>query len=304
MRTSTSRVEQFLVGDRVGAREADDRRRAGTGVPEQCLRVEAGRVVDAAADVGHRDDGAAGVVHELRGQPADLSEALHRHGDPARVDSGVAQRAERGVHDSPAGGTAAALRSADRGGLAGHHTGDRVAGVGGVGVHQPGHRLLVGADVRGGDVLLRADHRHQLGGVPAGDPLQLVAGQRFRVDPDTALGTAVGNADQRALPGHPHGQRADLVDVGLRVEADAALGRAAGQVVLHPEPVQDLDPAVVAAQRHGDGDLPPGGPEQVVEPVIEAELSDSLGELVLRRLPGGHTCGHAVLQATVGPGRR
>ena len=37
-----------------------------------------------------------------------------------------------------------------------------------VGVHHPGHGLFVGADVRGGDVVLRTDQRHDLGGVAPG----------------------------------------------------------------------------------------------------------------------------------------
>ena len=49
---------------------------------------------------------------------------------------------------------------------------------------------------------------------------------------DAALRAAERHVDERALPGHPHGQRADVVEVGARVEAQAALGRTAGDVVL------------------------------------------------------------------------
>ena len=41
-----------------------------------------------------------------------------------------------------------------------------------------------------------------------------------------------GMPDDRALPGHPHGERLDLVEADVLVVADAALGRAATQVVL------------------------------------------------------------------------
>ena len=247
---------------------------------------------------------AAGVVQELRGQPADLAEALHRDGGAARVDAGLPQRAERRVHHAAAGRAAAPLGAADGDRLAGDHAGDRVAGVDGVGVHHPGHGLLVGADVRRRDVLLRADDRQDLRDVAAGHPLQLVAGQRLGVDRDAALRPAVRHADQRALPGHPHRQRADLVEVGGRVEADAALGRAAGQVVLDPVAAQHLDVPVVVPQRDRDRDLAPRRAQQLVEAVVEAELADRLGELVLGGLPRGHPCSHEALPVANADGRR
>ena len=49
---------------------------------------------------------------------------------------------------------------------------------------------------------------------------------------DAALGAAERDVDQGALPGHPHRQRPDFVEVGRRVVAQAALGRAARDVVL------------------------------------------------------------------------
>ena len=56
-----------------------------------------------------------------------------------------------------AGRLAAAQRSADLDRLAGHHGGRRVADVHRVGVHEPGHHLLVGVDVGRRDVVLGAD---------------------------------------------------------------------------------------------------------------------------------------------------
>ena len=49
-------------------------------------------VVGAALDVGDRDDLAAGVVEVLRGEAADLAEALDRDRHVPRVDAGLAQR--------------------------------------------------------------------------------------------------------------------------------------------------------------------------------------------------------------------
>ena len=58
---------------------------------------------------------------------------------------------------------------------------------------------------------------------------------------DAALGAAVGQIDQRVLPGLEHGQGHDLVHVHGRVVANAALERAAGVVVLGAIAGEDLD---------------------------------------------------------------
>ena len=51
--------------------------------------------------------------------------------------------------------------------------------------------------------------------------------QLLGVDDDAALAAAVGDVHDRALPGHPHRQGANLVERDVLVVADAALGRAA-----------------------------------------------------------------------------
>jgi hypothetical protein len=44
------------------------------------------------------------------------------------------------------------------------------------GVHDPGHNTLVGAYVRGGDVLVGADEDADLGGVATGQVLEVTGG--------------------------------------------------------------------------------------------------------------------------------
>ena len=53
-----------------------------------------------------------------------------------------------------------------------------------------------------------------------------------RIAGHAALRAAERDVDEGALPGHPHRQRADVVEVGLRVVSQAALGRSARDVVL------------------------------------------------------------------------
>ena len=72
----------------------------------------------------------------------------------------------------------------------------------------------------------------------------------LRVADDAALRAAERDAHQRALPRHPHRERLDLVDGDVGVVADAALRRAARDVVGDAVALEDLRRAVV----HADGD--------------------------------------------------
>ena len=66
---------------------------------------------------------------------------------------------------------------------------------------------------------------------------------------DAALGAAEGDVDDRALPGHPGGQRAHFVERDVGRVADAALGRAARDGVLHAIAGEDFQAAVVELNR-------------------------------------------------------
>ncbi len=53
----------------------------------------------------------------------------------------------------------------------------------------------------------------------------------MNIHPHAALGTAKRQINDRALHGHQEGERLDLVDSHIRVEANAALGRAERVVI-------------------------------------------------------------------------
>ena len=197
-------------------------------------------------------------VEEAGGIPADLAEALHRRGGTVDADPARPQRRERNVHDASRRGGGAAERTSEADRLAGGDAEDRVALLHRVGVHHPGHGLLVGADVGGGDVVRGADQRADLAGVAAGHPLELGGAVTTRVDADAALGAAVGHVEQGALPRHPHREGAYLVEGDVGRVAKAALGRSAGEVVLHAVADEQLDLAAVAAQRDADGHFATG----------------------------------------------
>ena len=169
----------------------------------------------------------------LRGEAADIAEALHDRGGTRRRQPDALHRAVRQIGDAAAGGLAPALGAAGRDRLAGDDLGDGAALVHGIGVHEPRHHLLVGAHVGRHHVGVRTDERDHLLHVAARQVLQLVPRQRARIDRDAALGAAIGQAGQRAFPAHPDRQRRDLADIDAEREARAALGRAERQVVLH-----------------------------------------------------------------------
>ena len=122
-------------------------------------------------------------------------------------------------------------------------------------VHDPRHDLGVGVDVGRRDVAVGTDEDRDLGGEAPGHVLQLLAAEPARVDDDAALGAPVRDVDDGALPGHPHGQRLDLVQRDVRVEADAALRRSAVDAVLDAVAGEDLDAAVVHLDREVAGEL-------------------------------------------------
>ena len=119
-------------------------------------------------------------------------------------------------------------------------------------VHHPGHRLLVRGHVRGGDVLLRPDDGQELRREPARQALDLGQRELARVAANAALRAAVRQAEERALPRHPHRERRALAERDLRVVADAALRRPEDARVL--DAVAGEHDAAPVVHPHGDAD--------------------------------------------------
>ncbi len=132
-------------------------------------------------------------------------------------------------------------------------------------VEDPRHHRAVGADVRRGDVLLGTDLVDDLDRIATRHALELAARELLRVDDDAALRPAERNSHQRALPRHPHRERLHLVDRDVGVIADAALRRAARDVVRDAVALEDARRAVIHVD--GDGDL--DGPLAVAEDADE-----------------------------------
>ncbi len=253
---------------------------------EHAVEVEAVGVLDAAAGIGHRDDRRALVGHEPRRDVAGVAEAL----DDGRRLGEIHAEMLGGVHDrehaATSRGLVAALGSAETDRLAGHDARDRVADVHGVRVHEPGHDLGRGVDVRRRDVALGPDQDRDLGEEPAAESLELPLGQLLGVDGDAALAAAVRDAHDRALPGHPHREGLDLVERDVLVVPDAALGGAAAEVVLDAIAGEDLDGSVVHVHREVDRELAARLAQHVAQARVKVEHLGREIELVLGDLPG------------------
>ena len=111
----------------------------------------------------------------------------------------------------------------------------------GVGVHDPRHGLLVGVHVGSGNIFFRSDEFDEFRGVAASHALEFALRHFLGVADDAALGSAEGDVDDGALPGHPAGEGADFVEGDVGGVADAALGGAACDGVLDTIAGEDFD---------------------------------------------------------------
>ena len=252
---SISSSSALVTARRTG--EADDR--AVLGLPgDDAVDIQAGRVVDAAARVGDGDDlGALGSAIEQRRDRAGVAEALHGDRGVVEVDAQVARRLARCSED----------RSRARSPRCGPRSRPALIGLP---VTTPGtvyptcieyvsmiQAMIWALVLTSGAGMSRSGPMStlDLGREAAGQALELAHRELLGVDDHAALAAAVGDADDRALPGHPHRQGLDLVEGHVLVVADAALGRAAAEVVLDAVAGEDLDAAVVHLDREVDGQL-------------------------------------------------
>ena len=136
------------------------------------------------------------------------------------------------------------------------------------------------------DVRVGADDAFELGGEPAGQGFELLRAHRARIAGHAAFGAAERDVDQGRLPGHPHRQRPDVIEVGRRVESQAALGRTARDVVLDAVALEDLDRAVIALDGEVDRELALGYSEDGAQAGLERDVVGCGIELRERRRQG------------------
>ncbi len=156
--------------------------------------------------------------------------------------------------------------------------------VHGVGVHDPGHGLRVGADVRRGNVALWSKPFAQFGGVAAGDALDFVFGKLVGIADHAALRAAEGNIDDGALPRHPGSEGADFVEAHIRRKADTTFTWASDRGVKHAIAGEDFELAVVERDRNVNRDFLAGILQIAVEAIFQIQLVRGDFEARFRRL--------------------
>ena len=257
--------------------------------------IEPGRIVQRAGMIADRDDLQAVLMQLQRRIGADIAKALDHGGRRAGIDRELLQHPSREIGDAAAGGFAPAQRAARRHRLAGHDLGHGAALIHRVGVHEPGHHLLVGAHVRRHHVGVRTDERNHLLHVATRQRFQLAFGNRREIDIDAALGAAIGQPDKGAFPAHPDRKRRDLADIDGGRKPRAALGRTEGEMMLHPIALEYRDRAIIAVDRTGNGDGPLRHQDAVALVHRDFEMVGDDAELVHRHVEyrtgiNGHHC--------------
>src|SRR5262245_26169816 len=243
----------------------------------QAREVDAARVPDGPTDVAHAADPNAISPEEARGHGPDVAKTLDGNAPAAQLEAQASGRLVEHIDQATTGGLSPARRPAHDERLAGHHARDTLALGHGVSVHDPGHRLLVGAEIRRRNVEIRTDEEDDLGRVAPRQGLSLPEGQRPGVTADAPLGPAVGQAHERALPAHQHGQGRHLAQTDVEVVAEAPLRWPEGCVVVYPIAHEHLGPAGVHPDWDGDDEGPAGMAKPLVNLVVQG---DPLGHAV------------------------
>jgi hypothetical protein len=187
-----------------------------------------------------------------------LAEALHGHPGPLEGKAPPPRQLQEDPGHPVPGGVVPALGAPQGVGLPRDHPGHRGAHGHGVGVHDPGHGLLVRAYIGAQDVHVGADQVDELGGVAPHQPLQLPLGKGLGVHGHPARRAAKGQVVDGRLQGHPGGQARRLPQGDRGVKAHPPFGGPSGDVVDHPVALEDPHLAVVHDHGQGNGDQPLG----------------------------------------------
>src|SRR6267154_4089484 len=239
-------VPQIVLPDLLRLRIAGDRatqvRWVLVHVRDEIGNVDAVRVVDGAAGIVDREEPPSERLEDLRRVRSDVAESL-QHERRARGDrAAIGEPLLDGVREALSRGAHAAFGTADARVLAGDDAAQAMPLALAVRVlsEQEAHHVGIRSDVRRRDVEVRADQRLQPVHVAERQRLELLAGERLRIDLDAALAPAEGDVGDRGLPGHLRGEHLEEVQRDVLVEADAAFVGAARLVVLDPVGLEAL----------------------------------------------------------------
>lgn len=161
---------------------------------EDRLEIESLGIVKSHRIIADTHDPDAPLCQRDRTDRSDVSEALNDCRCGLRIDPELLHRPACKMRDTVASGIPPAVRPAGRDRLAGHDLGYGPALVHGIGVHEPGHHLLVRTEIWSHHVRVGADERDHLLHVATGQSFQFAPGQRAGIHRDATLRAALGQA--------------------------------------------------------------------------------------------------------------
>ena len=248
--------QQFTVGDFGGAGETfqDSMLRH---MLQQRRDVESVWIVQPARHIADSDNLRSVFRQTFRRVAADIAEALYYCRTVRHFHVEIFSRLAGKKYQAATRGFRAAQRTAQHNGFAGDDLAYRPPHLLAVGVHDPRHRLLIGAHVGSRDVAVGTDDVDNLHRVPPREPLQFTSRQVRGINADPAFRAAKRKLHQGAFPGHPHGQCGHFAQTDVFVIPDAALGGSHGQCVLNAITKHIFNVlVVVAAKRDADHGRP------------------------------------------------
>ena len=195
-------IPELVVGDGLGLRKAAHAASL-RHMFQQGRDVQPGFAEDGAAVVLYGYYARACFGKQLARNTTHVAKTLHGHARFRNVHADMLCCFCADRKHAAAGGFAPAQGAAQIHRFAGDDAGRGGALVHGVGVHHPGHDLLVGIYIGCRNVFVGADDDADLTGVAARDALQFATGQRFRVHANTAFGAAIRHVHRRVLDRHP-----------------------------------------------------------------------------------------------------
>src|SRR6266700_1449566 len=260
--------QQFFGVGRFSSRKAYDCFVA-VAIFQQVVDFDAIFVEEPAIVFGNADDFVSGIVHEFGGIGTHVAEALNDDACGLALHAELLERFFTDNHDAATSRFSAAARASNIDGFSSHNGSHGLAHVHGVGVHHPGHSLLVGSHIGRWNIFFRAQKFNQFSGITAGQFLKFGESKFFGVYDDAALGSAEGNVNHGAFPGHPASQGADFIQRNVGRVTHAAFGWAACDGMLHAEAGEYFQRSVIHSNGDMDDDFPLGITQDLPQPFIQ-----------------------------------
>src|SRR6266404_5926176 len=148
-----------------------------------------------------------------------------------------------------------------------------------VGVHDPGHYLRVGVNIRRRDVFIRRDQWRDFVSITSGKPLEFVTGKLARIANNAALCAAEWDIDDGTFPRHPHRQGLEFIESNVRVITNTPLARPASAAMLHAETFKHADRTIIHFHRKRQRQRPTRAPQDLAQTRFEAALLRGIIEL-------------------------